>query len=388
MRADPAGGTTIATLARTAGMSRRTFLRRLKATTGTTTETDSGTINLVAGNPPLPLLAAAGGVQALSANPGEMHLSQSELDWVVAAAIEQWKAAGVSDLQLAALYATTFSVADLSGTTIGQETAPAHITIDTDAAGHGWFVDPTPFDNFEFLNAANAAGTDLFTAPTNTAAGHLDLLTTVAHELGHVLGLPDLTDPSDANDLMHVSLVDGERRLPDATDVAQAPTTNLTPTVSLGPVDPSAAAGSAVAGTPGNDVIDAGHGGGSLFGGAGADTFVFANVDVKAATAPPVTQVMDYHFAEGDKLDFSALTSQFHSTGIDDNLIVRAVEDGSGQFATLQVNATGPSPNTSPGAANWVSIAHIDGAHAGDAVNVLVDSHAAIHLAQIHVDLH
>jgi AraC family transcriptional activator FtrA len=36
MRADPAGDTTITALARTAGMSRRTFLRRFKASTGTT----------------------------------------------------------------------------------------------------------------------------------------------------------------------------------------------------------------------------------------------------------------------------------------------------------------------------------------------------------------
>ncbi len=36
MRADPAGDTTIASWQRTAGMSRRTFLRRFKASTGTT----------------------------------------------------------------------------------------------------------------------------------------------------------------------------------------------------------------------------------------------------------------------------------------------------------------------------------------------------------------
>jgi AraC family transcriptional regulator, transcriptional activator FtrA len=36
MRADPAGGTTIVQLARKAGMSRRTFIRRFKASTGTT----------------------------------------------------------------------------------------------------------------------------------------------------------------------------------------------------------------------------------------------------------------------------------------------------------------------------------------------------------------
>ena len=116
---------------------------------------------------------------------------------MVAAAIAQWKAAGVSDLQLAALHATTFSVADLSGSIIGQESSPAHITIDTDAAGHGWFIDPTPLSNSEFTHAQNAAGTDLLTDPTNAAAGHLDLLTTVCAELGHVLGLDDSNSPAE-----------------------------------------------------------------------------------------------------------------------------------------------------------------------------------------------
>ncbi|WP_164153943.1 hypothetical protein, partial [Stenotrophomonas maltophilia] len=81
-----------------------------------------------------------------------------------------------------------------------EETAPAHITIDIDAAGHGWFVDPTPSDSFEFGRLQNAAGTDLLTDPSNAAAGHLDLLTTVAHEMGHVLGLPDTTAASTAHD--------------------------------------------------------------------------------------------------------------------------------------------------------------------------------------------
>jgi len=164
-----------------------------------------------------------------------------------------------------------------------------------------------------------------------------------------------------------------------------APTSTLTPTISLGPVDPSASAGSATAGTPGNDVIDAGHGGGFLFGGGGADNFVFGHVDVRATPPAAITHVTDYHFAEGDTFDFSALTSQFHATGIADGMIVRAVEDSSGHFATLQLNAM--NPNGPPVAANWVGVAQIDGAHTGDAVSVLVDSHSATHLAQIHVGL-
>jgi hypothetical protein len=176
----------------------------------------------VPGSGTFPLLAGPGGVQATTPTSGETNLTQAELDSVVAAAIAQWEAAGASASQIAALKATTFSVADLSSGTIGQESAPAHITIDVNADGHGWFVDPTPGDNSEFTHAQNAAGTDLLTDPSNAAAGHLDLLTTVSHEMGHVLGLPDETAPSQANDLMYINLADGERRLPDAGDVANA----------------------------------------------------------------------------------------------------------------------------------------------------------------------
>ncbi|MES5485986.1 hypothetical protein QMZ05_24805 [Bradyrhizobium sp. INPA03-11B] len=189
--------------------------------TVTTAPTFSVTAGSVNGFGASPMLAADGGVQAAVATPGETHLTQSELNSVVSAAIAQWVKAGVDSDQLAALHAVTFSVADLAGQIVGLESA-GHITIDTDAAGHGWFVDPTPSDNFEFTHALNASGSSLQTDPSTAAAGHLDLLTAVVHELGHVLGLPDLTSASDANDLMYIDLADGERRLPTATDVAQA----------------------------------------------------------------------------------------------------------------------------------------------------------------------
>jgi hypothetical protein len=332
------------------------------------------------------MLAVSGGVQASSATPGETHLSQAQLDSVVAAAIGQWALAGASATQLAALHATIVSVGDLSGNIVGEQST-GHITIDKDAAGHGWFVDPTPNDNSEFTHAQNAAGTDLYTDPSNAAAGHLDLLTTVTHELGHVLGLDDTTATSDANDLMYINLADGERRLPDASDVAQANDTSVARAIEAGlPSSAQAAAGTPIiVGTAANDTIDAGHGGNILFGGAGADNFVFGpGIQLNAPTPAQVTHVADYSAAQGDTFDFSAITSAFHNSNASDALVVRAVEDASGKFAMLQVDHI--DPMGLPSAPNWVNVAQLDGAHAGDSVNVLIDNHS-VHLAQIHVDL-
>ena len=193
----------------------------------------------------------------------------------------------------------------------------------------------------------------------------------MSHELGHVIGLDDSTAPGDINDLMYISLVDGERRLPNANDVVQIIEAGI-------PQTAQAPAGTPVlAGTAGNDTIDAGHGGNILFGGAGADTFVFGpGIQLNAPTPAPLTHVADYSAAQGDTFDFSALTLAFHNSSVSD-AVVRAVEDARGNI----------DPMAPPSAPNWVSVAQLDGAHAGDAVNVLVDSHAAIHLAQIHVDL-
>jgi hypothetical protein len=332
-----------------------------------------------------PMLAADGGVQASSPTTIET-INQADLNSVVAAAIGQWALAGASANQIAAMQAIHFVLADLSDNMIGNESS-GRIAIDIDGAGHGWFVDPTPTDNSEFTHAQNASGTDLLTDSSNAAAGHLDLLTVVTHELGHVIGLEDSTTASTASDLMNINLVDGERRLPDATDVAQANGSSAMQAEAALPVSAQAAANTPViVGTAGNDTINAGHGGNILFGGAGADNFVFGPATPLNAPMPAqVTHVADYSAAQGDTFDFSALTSQFHNSGVSDALVVRAVEDASGKFATLQVDTI--NPNGLPSAPNWVNVAQLDGAHSGDAVNISIDNNHSVHLAQIHVDL-
>src|SRR5206468_2086543 len=90
--------------------------------------------------------------------------------------------------------------------------SPGLVQIDRDAAGNGWFIDPTPQDDAEFVQANSP--TRLYTKPQNAPAGRIDLLTTVLHEMGHALGLPDSYSQEARENLMFGSLTKGERRLP------------------------------------------------------------------------------------------------------------------------------------------------------------------------------
>jgi hypothetical protein len=85
--------------------------------------------------------------------------------------------------QLAALRSLTLQVSDLPWLTLGDY-GEGRVWIDADAGGHGWFVDQTPGDDSEF---ASQQGTLL--AVSGPAAGRMDLLTVVMHELGHAAGL-------------------------------------------------------------------------------------------------------------------------------------------------------------------------------------------------------
>ena len=73
---------------------------------------------------------------------------------------------------------------------VGEQRGLGVVTQDRDAAGHGWFVDPTPGQDEEFVGGA---GGPLSAAPGGPADGREDLLTAVLHELGHLAGGPDGT---------------------------------------------------------------------------------------------------------------------------------------------------------------------------------------------------
>src|SRR5262249_23479689 len=67
------------------------------------------------------------------------------------------------------------------------------------AAGWGWFVDRTPRDDSEFTTPGDQG-----------EQNHMDLLTVLMHEMGHVLGLDH-----DADGVMQETLTAGTRRDPE-----------------------------------------------------------------------------------------------------------------------------------------------------------------------------
>jgi hypothetical protein len=102
------------------------------------------------------------------------------------------------------------SFTNLPGTTIGQTIGSgqnAQLILDSNAAGHGWFIDATPADNVEFLPTSNP--NEWVARPGSEAEGRIDLLTVLLHEYGHTLGL---AHSADAHDYMAATLPPGVRR--------------------------------------------------------------------------------------------------------------------------------------------------------------------------------
>ena len=160
-----------------------------------------------------PELAAAGP----AANPTSTVLNAADLDATAAAAVARWQQAGLTAAQQSALNGIVFTITDLPGAMLGGETE-ATIFVDANAAGYGWYVDSTPADDAEF--GLTIASTELG-ATDPVAATQMDLLTVLMHEIGHRLGLDDVSLIDNAHGLMAESLNVGIRRLPVVAAVSE-----------------------------------------------------------------------------------------------------------------------------------------------------------------------
>ena len=139
---------------------------------------------------------------------GVILTSTSQLTPIVDAAEAYWIAAGYSASRFDGVH---FAIANMGHSVLGSTTGST-ITIDASADGFGWFVDPTPLLNNKFKRLGQSA--DLMALPGTLAAAHMDLLTVVEHELGHILGFDDVLAGAGSDSLMTQTLGLGMRRLP------------------------------------------------------------------------------------------------------------------------------------------------------------------------------
>jgi hypothetical protein len=135
-----------------------------------------------------------------SAAGGGSTLTTDALAPIIKEAISRWSSLMQLDAaHLDLLNQITFQIWDFDGLVLGQALeADRTIILDSDAAGYGWFIDATASDDSEF-------------AVNGTAAGDMDLLSVVMHEMGHILGFGHQTANEQLSGIMAEYLTAGTR---------------------------------------------------------------------------------------------------------------------------------------------------------------------------------
>jgi hypothetical protein len=148
-----------------------------------------------------PLLAALSASAVRTNAPAPTLQLDATFQVDVNLAINLWAQAGLNSAGLAQLRNLTYSVSTLDGATTALDNGN-QIVLDPTAAGHGWSEGPTPQPD------------------------QIDLVTALAHEMGHALGLGHNPNP---NDVMFATLPTGVQRTPTSADVDAIFATGSTP---------------------------------------------------------------------------------------------------------------------------------------------------------------
>ena len=139
-------------------------------------------------------------------------LTDSRLQSAAEAARAHWIGTGLlNEHEIAMLEATRFEISDLPGLVLGRVQHDL-ITVDIDAAGHGWFTQPGDYSDAGQSYSENVIG------------GRFDLVSALSHEMGHLLGYDH-----DETALMDETLAAGVRELPGQSDAAAPDITDREP---------------------------------------------------------------------------------------------------------------------------------------------------------------
>jgi hypothetical protein len=131
-------------------------------------------------------------------------------------AIAQWSRLGIDAAAIETLQQAQIQVQDLGDSRVGLKSGTT-ITLDDDAAGAGWFIDATPWDDVEFSDRFSER--ELRAVGGDRAFGKVDLLTVLTHEMGHILGMAHPDSAHSIDGLMNAEIPVGIRRLPDRDDL-------------------------------------------------------------------------------------------------------------------------------------------------------------------------
>jgi hypothetical protein len=143
-------------------------------------------------------------------------LTRADLEPVLAAAVAHWSAVDVTAAEQ--LAQVQVIIADLPERILGlgSHSQPT-IWLDVDGAGIGWYLaaEVATSEVAELAVASELISTEAILPTTR-----VDLLTTVIHELGHILGYEDLDPEREPTSVMTAILEPGVRRLPRPTLVS------------------------------------------------------------------------------------------------------------------------------------------------------------------------